>query len=291
MARDIQIFEVGPRDGLQNHPTNFSTAAKVQMIHLLQDAGLRKIEVASFVSPKLVPKMADSGAVLTSISRRQDTDYCALVPNLRGLELALNAKPFEIAVFVSASESFSQKNTNCTTQEALERAASVAHAGKKSGLLVRGYVSCVTDCPYEGSIEPERVGDLAEALINLGCYEVSLGDTIGHGTPKTISDMLDSTVRRVDPKKLAAHFHDTRGSALTNIEVALDMGLRTVDTSIGGLGGCPFAPGAAGNADTLSVHERLSSKGWNTGLIREKLRIAEEFTNTFSIETSGSPDV
>ena len=262
MGGTVEIFEVGPRDGLQNEKRAIPVADKIALVDCLSGAGFRRIEVASFVSPKWVPQMADSADVLAGIRRVPGVRYAALTPNMKGLEGALAARADEVAIFGSASEGFSRANINASIAESLERFAPVAEAAKAAGLPVRGYVSCVTDCPYDGAVEPGAVARVAAALFAMGCYEISLGDTIGQGRPETIDAML-AAVLEVVP---AGHYHDTAGRALENIEVSLTRGLRVFDAAVGGLGGCPYAPGAAGNVATEAVHARLLALGYETGL-------------------------
>lgn len=271
MAETVEIFEVGPRDGLQNEKRQIPTADKVALVDCLSGAGFRRIEVASFVSPKWVPQMADSADVLAGITRAPGVCYAALTPNLRGFEGAVAAKADEVAVFGSASEGFSKANINATIEESLERFAPVMEAAKTVGLPVRGYVSCVTDCPYDGPVAPSDVARVAGRLFEMGCYEVSLGDTIGQGTPESIDAMLRAVCQAVPAERLAGHYHDTGGRALENIEASLAHGLRVFDAAVGGLGGCPYAPGAAGNVATEAVHDRLTALGYATGLDRAVL--------------------
>ncbi len=273
----VEIFEVGPRDGLQNEKRLIQTADKIALVDLLSTAGFRRIEVASFVSPKWVPQMADSADVLAGITRGQGISYTALTPNMRGLEAAIAAKADEIAIFASASEGFSTANLNCSIDESFDRFAPVAEAARDAGLPVRGYVSCVTDCPYDGQIDPATVARVAERLMALGCYEVSLGDTIGQAQPERLGQMLDAVLAAIPADKLAGHYHDTAGRALQNIEVSLDKGLRVFDAAAGGLGGCPYAPGAAGNVATEAVHRRLTELGISTGLDPEIIDDAAKF--------------
>lgn len=273
----VEIFEVGPRDGLQNEKQLIPTADKVALVDLLSTAGFRRIEVASFVSPKWVPQMADSAEVLGGIRRGQGISYAALTPNMRGLEGAIAAKADEIAIFASASEGFSKANLNCTIDESFDRFAPVAEAAREAGLPVRGYVSCVTDCPYDGQIDPAAAARVVERLVTLGCYEVSLGDTIGQAQPERLATMLDAVLAVIPAGKLAGHYHDTAGRALRNIEVSLDKGLRVFDAAVGGLGGCPYAPGAAGNVATEAVHRRLTELGLSTGLNPDVLDKAAAF--------------
>lgn len=274
MAEYVEIFEVGPRDGLQNEKAQIPTRAKVALVDCLSGAGFRRIEVASFVSPKWVPQMADSADVLAGITRAPGVSYAALTPNMQGLERALAAKADEVAIFGSASEGFSKANINATIAESLERFAPVAEAARAAGVKVRGYVSCVTDCPYDGAVAPGAVARVAEALAAMGCYEISLGDTIGQGTPESIGAMLDAVVQVVPADRLAGHYHDTAGRALANIEMSLEKGVRVFDAAVGGLGGCPYAPGAAGNVATEAVHERLIQLGYATGLKADVLETA-----------------
>jgi len=277
MNDSVILFEVGPRDGLQNEKSQIATGDKITLVNMLTQAGLQKIEVSSFVSPKWVPQMADAAEVFAGIERAAGVAYSALTPNMRGLEGAIAAGASEIAIFGSASEGFSQKNINCSIAESLERFAPVAAAASESNIPLRGYVSCVTDCPYDGSVSPSKVAWLASELISLGCYEVSLGDTIGAGTPSKVEMMLDAVLKDVVADNLAGHFHDTNGQALANIEVALEHGLRVFDVSVAGLGGCPYAPGAAGNVATEAVVDMLEAKGFSTGVDRGKLIAAAEF--------------
>ena len=266
MAEGVEIFEVGPRYGLQNEAARIATRDKIAFVNLLSEAGFSRIEVASFVSPKWVPQMADSGEVLRRIRRAPGVRYAALTPNMRGLSDALEAGADEVAIFGSASEGFSKANINATIDESLARFAPVLEAAGAEGLRVRGYVSCVVECPYDGPVAPAAVVRVAEALWQMGCYEISLGDTIGQGTPEAVDAMLAAVCDALPAERLAGHFHDTSGRALDNIEVALARGLRVFDAAVGGLGGCPYAPGAAGNVATEKVHERLTALGYETGL-------------------------
>lgn len=280
MSDFVTIFEMGPRDGLQNEPKPISTNDKIQLIDLLSGTGLTKIEVASFVNPKAVPQMADGADVMAGITRKDTINYTCLTPNMRGFESSVRAGADEIAVFASASEGFSQANINCSISESLERFAPIMEAAKSRDLPVRGYVSCVIDCPYDGPTDPLHVASLAGRLMEEGCYEVSLGDTIGSGTPDRVGKMLQETLGVVAATNLAGHFHDTKGNALDNIAVSLDLGLRTFDASAGGLGGCPFAPGAAGNVATEAVVRLLSAKGFQTGISIEELELAADFAKS-----------
>ncbi len=280
MPNDVTLFEVGPRDGLQNESGFVATNDKIQLINLLSKCGFSKIEVTSFVSPKWVPQMADAAEVMVGITRNEDTKYAALTPNMRGYQGALAGKADEVAIFAAASETFSNKNINCSIAESIERFAPIMAAAKVDGIRVRGYVSCVIACPYEGEIESDQVARLATKLIDAGCYEVSLGDTIGKGTPQTISAMLDTVLSKIPAAKLAGHYHDTNGMALENIQVSMAKGLRVFDSAVGGLGGCPYAPGAKGNVATGEVLALMEREGMNTGIDSEALNLAQEFLST-----------
>lgn len=272
----VEIFEMAPRDGLQNEKRQIPTQEKVALVDLLGRAGFRRIEVASFVSPKWVPQMADSAEVLARIRRVPGVSYAALTPNLKGYEGARAARADEVAIFASASEGFSRANLNCTIAESLERFAPVVAAARADGVPVRGYVSVVTDCPYDGPTPPQAVARVAAQLRDMGCYEISLGDTIGQGRPETIDAMLRAVLDEVPAERLAGHYHDTAGRALANMEASLDLGLRVFDAAVGGLGGCPYAPGAAGNVATEKVAARLAELGYETGLDMEVLAEAAE---------------
>ncbi|WP_345845874.1 hydroxymethylglutaryl-CoA lyase [Shewanella algae] len=266
----VSLFEVGPRDGLQNE-TSVSTQAKIALIETLADAGVKRIEAASFVSPKWVPQMADSGEVLRGISRRAGVCYSALTPNLKGLELALDAGADEVAVFAAASEGFSQKNINCSIEESIARFEPLLSRAKEQGIRVRGYVSCVLGCPYDGEIAPAEVARVADILHQLGCYEISLGDTIGVGTPLKARKMVETVAERVPVERLALHFHDTYGQALANILACLETGVSVIDTSVAGLGGCPYAKGASGNLASEDLVYMLHGMGIDTGIDLNKL--------------------
>lgn len=261
-----EIFEVGPRDGLQNEAREIPVSEKVALVNRLSDAGFRRIECASFVSPKWVPQMAGSGEVLGQIKRAKGVRYAALTPNMRGYQDALAAKADEIAVFGSASEGFSQKNINASIAESLERFVPVLEEARHLDIPVRGYVSCVVECPYDGAVDPSAVAMVADKLFAMGCYEVSLGDTIGAGTPDSIAKMLLAVRDVVPVGRLAGHYHDTHGRAMANIDASLSMGVRVFDAAVGGLGGCPYAPGAAGNVATEAVNAHLTALGYETGL-------------------------
>jgi hydroxymethylglutaryl-CoA lyase len=277
LSDPVTIYEVGPRDGLQNEPGFVPTATKVALIDLLSDTGLTRIEAASFVSPKWVPQMADAAEVMAGIRRRPGVRYAALAPNLRGFEAARAAGADEVAVFASASEGFSRRNINCSIAESLERFAPVAAAALEAGLPLRGYVSCVVECPYDGPVAPAAVASVTHALLDMGCYQVSLGDTIGRAAPEAVDRLLVHLTADIDPARLAGHFHDTGGRALDNVEAALGRGVRTFDSAIGGLGGCPYAPGAKGNVSTLPLARMLAAGGWQTGLDLAALERAERF--------------
>lgn len=266
MSEFVEIFEVGPRDGLQNEPHEIPVAEKIALVDTLSRAGFRRIECASFVSPKWVPQMAGSADVLRGITRAPGVRYTALTPNMRGFEDARAAGADEIAVFGSASEGFSKANINATIAESLARFRPVVEAARAVDLPVRGYVSCVVECPYDGAVAPAAVARVAAELFAMGCYEISLGDTIGRGTPEAVSAMLRAVAQEVPAGLLAGHFHDTSGRALENIDAALDAGLRVFDAAVGGLGGCPYAPGAAGNVATEAVARHLQAAGYRTGL-------------------------
>ncbi|WP_412064701.1 hydroxymethylglutaryl-CoA lyase [Rhizobium sp. SYY.PMSO] len=276
----VTIVEMAPRDGLQNEKQPVDTARKIELVDLLSDCGFERIEVTSFVSPKWVPQLADAAAVMAGIKRRSGVRYTALAPNMQGFEAALAAGVDEVAIFASASETFSMRNINCSIAESIERFRPVAAASRDRGLPLRGYVSCVVGCPYEGAVPPQNVVNVAWQLRALGCYEISLGDTIGRGSPEAVDRMLAAVLGELPATVLAGHFHDTSGRALENIAVALERGLRVFDAAAGGLGGCPFAPGARGNVDTVSVHDYLSARGYETGLDQDKLARAAAFARS-----------
>lgn len=267
----VKIVEMGPRDGLQNEAKTVPLETKVELVERLADAGLQAVEAGAFVSPKWVPQMADSAEVLRRIRRKPGVSYPVLVPNLKGLESAIAAGAQEVAVFGAASEAFSQKNINCSIAESLERFVPVCAEALAKGLTVRGYVSCVLGCPYEGAIAPARVAEVAAKLIEMGCYEVSLGDTIGVGTPVQARTMLEAVARAVPVERLALHFHDTWGQALANILACLDLGVSVVDSAVAGLGGCPYAKGASGNVATEDVVYMLHGLGVETGVDLDRL--------------------
>lgn len=271
-----EIFEVGPRDGLQNEAREIPVAEKIALVDRLSDAGFRRIECASFVSPKWVPQMAGSAEVLAGIRRADGVRYAALTPNMRGYEDALAAKADEIAVFGSASEGFSQKNINASIAESLARFEPILEAARHLDIPVRGYVSCVIECPYDGAVAPSAVAEVADKLFAMGCYEVSLGDTIGAGTPDSIARMLLAVRDVVPVGRLAGHYHDTHGRAMDNIDASLALGVRVFDAAVGGLGGCPFAPGAAGNVATEAVNAHLNALTYETGLDQAVLEEAAD---------------
>jgi hydroxymethylglutaryl-CoA lyase len=271
MPAKVRLYEVGPRDGLQNEKQVVSADVKVELIDRLSQSGLRHIEAASFVSPKWVPQMGDAAEVMARIRRAQGVVYPVLVPNEKGMEGALAAKVTEIAVFTAASESFTQKNINCTIQESMDRFAPVIETAKAHGIKVRGYVSCALGCPYEGRIEPAKVADVAARLHAMGCYEVSLGDTVGVGTPNATKDMLSAVLNDVPVGQVALHCHDTYGQALANIYAGLQMGVAVIDSSVAGLGGCPYAKGASGNVATEDVLYMLNGMGIETGVDLDKI--------------------
>jgi hydroxymethylglutaryl-CoA lyase len=273
----VRLVEVGPRDGLQNEATMVPTDVKVALIDLLTDAGHVAIEATSFVSPKWVPQMADAAEVMARIRRKPGVRYPVLTPNMKGFEAAVAARADEVAVFVAASESFSQKNINCGIAESLERVRPIFAAAKDKAVRVRGYISCVLGCPYEGRIDPRRVADVADALYRMGAYEVSLGDTIGTGTAGETAALLRTCAERVPMAALAGHFHDTYGQALTNVYAALEVGVATFDCSVAGLGGCPYAKGATGNVASEDVLYLLQGLGIDTGVDMTRLRRAGQY--------------
>jgi hydroxymethylglutaryl-CoA lyase len=271
LPKSVKIVEVGPRDGLQNEQGLVPLAAKVALVEQLAEAGCTVIETGSFVSPKWVPQMADSAAVFQQIKRQNNVRYTALTPNLRGLEAAIEAQVDEVAIFGAASEAFSQKNINCSIAESLERFLPVIELAQKHQLPVRGYVSCVLGCPYEGFIAPQKVAEVSQLLIDMGCYEISLGDTIGVGTPVKTQHMLDVVLSNIPADKLAVHFHDTYGQALANILIALQQGISVVDSAVSGLGGCPYAKGASGNVATEDLVYMLDGMNIETGINLKQL--------------------
>ncbi len=277
LPKRVKIVEVGPRDGLQNERGAVPAATKIELIDRLADAGLPVIEATAFVSPKWVPQMADNAEVLARIRRRPGVAYPVLVPNMQGFEAALAAGAEEVAVFAAATETFSQKNINCSIAESLDRFAPVAQAAQAHGVRVRGYISCALGCPYEGAVAPAKVAGVAERLVELGCYEISLGDTIGVGTPGQTKAMIETVAQRVPIAQLAGHYHDTYGQALANIYASLELGVAVFDSSVAGLGGCPYAPGAGGNVATEDVIYMLNGLGIETGVDLDKLIDAGDY--------------
>lgn len=280
MSDFVTIFEMGPRDGLQNEKQFVPTERKIELVDKLSACGFRKIETTSFVSPKWVPQMADAQEVMEGIYRHPAVVYSVLTPNVKGYTAARRASADEVAIFGSASEGFSKKNINCSIAESIERFKPLLEKARDDEMPVRGYVSCVTDCPYDGPTPPEKVAEVAKMLFDLGCYEISLGDTIGAATPESIAAMLDAVIGAVPADKLAGHYHDTKGRALDNIEVSLEKGLRTFDSAIGGLGGCPYAPGAKGNVATEAVVDLMNRLGYETGIKADALAEVAAFAKT-----------
>jgi hydroxymethylglutaryl-CoA lyase len=271
LPQAVRIVEVGPRDGLQNEKREVPTKVKLELIERLADAGLPAVEATAFVSPKWVPQMADHTEVLEGIRRKPGVSYPVLTPNLKGFQAAHAAGATEVAIFGAASEAFSRKNINCSIAESFERFRPVADAAKLAGVRVRGYISCVLGCPYEGEVAPKKVAEVAAALYDMGCYEVSLGDTIGVGTPGKTKAMIEAVAARVPMAKLAGHYHDTYGQALANIYASLELGVATFDASVAGLGGCPYAKGASGNVATEDVVYMLHGLGIRTGVDLDKV--------------------
>jgi len=281
LPRRVRLVEVGPRDGLQNEKTPVPTDVKVTLIDMLTDAGMPAVEATSFVSPKWVPQMSDAAEVMRRIRRKPGVRYPVLTPNLKGFEGALAAKADEVAVFVAATEAFSNKNINCSIAESLERAKPVFDAAKSHGIRVRGYISCVLGCPYEGDVDPRKVADVAAALHAMGAYEISLGDTIGTGTAGKTKLLIREVSARVPIDELAGHFHDTYGQALTNLYAAMELGVATFDCAVSGLGGCPYAKGATGNVASEDVVYLLHGLGIETGVDMVKLRRAGQYISDF----------
>ncbi len=280
LPEKVKMVEVGPRDGLQNEPGAVSTAVKIELIDRLGAAGMTVIEVGSFVSPKRVPQMADTLDVIAGVSRLQGVRYAALIPNMQGLEAAMAAGVDEVAVFAAASEAFSQKNLNCSIDESLDRFRPVCGAARAKDIAVRGYVSCVLGCPYEGAVGPDAVAAVAGALMDMGCYEVSLGDTIGIGTASAARTLIGTVSDAVPVDRLAVHFHDTYGQALANILAVLELGVGVIDSSVGGLGGCPYAEGATGNVASEDVLYMLNGLGIDTGVDLDAVAAAGRFICT-----------
>ncbi|PCJ76425.1 MAG: hydroxymethylglutaryl-CoA lyase [Rhodobacteraceae bacterium] len=282
MPEHVKIFEVGPRDGLQNQKRLISTEDKVNLVNMLSNCGFSHIETTSFVSPKWVPQMADAAAVMAGISKKSGTAYTALTPNMQGYEAAISAGVDEVAIFASASEGFSQKNINCSVEDSFARFLPILERAKIDKCKVRGYISCVTDCPYDGPTDPDQVVRVALRLLEMGCYEVSLGDTIGAATTETTHKLISSLLNHLSKSVLSGHFHDTNNTALENIVVCLEAGIRTFDSAVGGLGGCPYAEGAKGNVDTVAVVNMLHDMKYETGLNIENLNKAATFAQSLS---------
>lgn len=273
----VKMVEVGPRDGLQNEPVSVPAEVKVALIDRLSDAGFQVVEAGSFVSPKWVPQMADTAEVMAHIRRKPGVAYPVLVPNMKGLEAAIAAKATEVAGFAAATDAFSKRNTNCTIAESMQRQAEVCKAALSAGLRVRGYISVVLGCPYEGEVKPEAVAAVSQRLYDMGCYEISLGDTIGTGTPVKAQRMIETVAKKIPVGKLAGHFHDTYGQALANILAVMELGVATFDSSVAGLGGCPYAKGATGNVASEDVLYMLGGLGIETGVDMGRLLDAAEF--------------
>lgn len=283
----VKIVEVGPRDGLQNEPCALAPEIKIELVERLAATGLRVVEAGAFVSPKRIPQMADSDKVLKGIKRRPGVRYPVLVPNEQGFDAAIAAGADEVAIFGAASESFSKHNINCSIEESLQRFAIVCGKAKKAGVRVRGYISCVLGCPYEGEVAVKKVAEVATRMVELGCYEISLGDTIGVGTPKRAKEMVKAVAQSVPMEKLAVHFHDTYGQALANILAALEEGIRVADSSVAGLGGCPYAPGASGNVASEDVVYMLEGLGMSPGVDLDELaRIGAWISKALGRETA-----
>ena len=281
LPKYVQIYEVGPRDGLQNESQSIATSVKIDLIERLANAGFTHVEATSFVSPKAVPQMADHAEVMAGIKRKKGTVYPVLVPNVRGMEAALSASVQTVAVFAAASETFSLKNINCSIEQSFARFAPIMEMAKKANIPVRGYVSCVVGCPYEGDTAPSAVAKVASELYEAGCYEISLGDTIGVGTPEGVRAMLDAVTKVVPVKNLALHFHDTYGRALDNIFAGLEMGVSVVDSSVAGLGGCPYAPGSSGNVASEDVLNMLHRLGIETGVDVAAVEETSQFISSY----------
>ncbi len=277
LPSSVRIVEVGPRDGLQNEKQPIDTETRVQLVNMLSDAGLKNIEAGSFVNPAWVPQMAGSEDVFSQIKRLDDVRYVALVPNIKGFERAISVGANEVAIFAAASEAFSKKNINCSIEESLDRFKPVMSAAKNLGIQVRCYVSCAISCPYEGAVAPQKVAEVSQRLLEMGVYEISLGDTVGTGTPADVSRMLEAVLKIAPVNKFAAHFHDTYGQALANIYASLQMGISVVDSSVAGLGGCPYAKGAAGNVATEDLVYMLNGLGIQHGVDLDKLISAGQF--------------
>lgn len=288
LPKTVRLVEVGPRDGLQNEKLAIPTGTKIQLIDNLVDAGLTYIEAGSFVNPKWVPQMADSGEVFAGITRKPGVTYAALTPNLQGYERAIAVNANEVAIFAAASEAFSQKNINCSISESIQRFQTLIDAAKSQHIPVRGYISCVAGCPYSGAVDVHTVASIAKELLAMGCYEISLGDTIGVGTAGQIKHLIEILARDIPIEKIAAHMHDTYGQALANIYAALEMGVSVIDSSVAGLGGCPYAAGATGNVATEDVVYLLNGLGIEHGVNLEKLIHAGNSISTALNKSSNS---
>ena len=288
IPKKVHIYEVGPRDGLQNEKKIIPTNIKVKLINKLSECNFKNIEVGSFVSPRWVPQMADSNKVLERIKKKQGIKYPVLTPNLKGFQDAIKNKADTICVFVTASENFSMKNTNCTVKEALKRVEEIVNEAKKYKLKVRGYISCVLGCPYEGKVSYKKTANIAKFLDQIGCYEISLGDTIGIGTPSESVLMIKEVTKQVNLNKIAVHFHDTYGQALANLYAVLQLGVSTIDSSVGGLGGCPYAKGASGNVATEDVLYMLNGMKIKTGVKFDMLLKTSYFINKYLERKSSS---
>lgn len=274
--RHITIFEVGPRDGLQNVKNIITTTDKVALINALSQTGLTKIEATSFVNPKWIPQLADAKEVMAKIERSKLVDYAVLTPNLLGLERAIAAKADEVAIFTSASEGFCQANLNCSIEQSFERFVPLMQKAKLAGIRVRGYISNIIECPFDGATDPGIVADLAKRLTDMGCYEVSLGDTLGKGDRNNVKRLMQSMIKQMPAQQLAGHFHDTYGRGIENVDVCLDFGISVFDSSIGGIGGCPYAPGAKGNLSTVEIVQHLELVGLETGVDVDSLFSIEQ---------------
>ena len=286
MGERVTVFEMGPRDGLQNEAAPIATADKIALVNALSECRLSKIEVTSFVSAKWVPQLSDAAQVMAGLTRVPGISYTALTPNMKGFEAAKNALADEIAIFGAASEAFSKANINCSIEDSLARFIPMMAAAKAARIPVRGYVSCITDCPYEGTVSPQRTAWVAQALFDMGCYEISLGDTIGQATPERLDKTLQTVLDSVPASALAGHYHDTNQRALENISLSLGHGIRVFDAAVGGLGGCPYAPGAKGNVATEAVAALMQSQGFETGLDLIKLEKAAQMAKGLVHETA-----
>ena len=280
MSDFIEIFEVGPRDGLQNESKIIDTESKITLVNLLSECGLPKIEVSSFVSSKWVPQLADAASVFKKIIRKQNVKYAALTPNLEGFKNATLVNVDEVAIFAAASETFSKKNINCSIEESITRFHPLMKEAKRLGISVRGYISCITDCPYEGEINPSMVLHIAKQFKEMGCYQISLGDTIGNSTPTSLSKLYRMLFSELPETFFAGHFHDTKGRALDNVELSLENGIKTFDSSIAGLGGCPYAPGASGNVSTEKIIKFIETMGYHTKARLDKIKKASDFAKS-----------